>query len=50
MYTKWDIKTITLKSYQICDPKLPAVSHNPKLTMFPSTATLALKLSKTVGI
>lgn len=28
---------------------LPAVSHNPKLTVLPSTTTFALKLSKTVG-
>jgi hypothetical protein len=29
---------------------VPAVSHNPKLTILPSTDTFALKLSKTVGI
>lgn len=28
---------------------LPAVSHNPRLTVLPLTTTLALKLSKTVG-
>jgi len=28
---------------------LPAVSHNPRFTVLPSTTTLALKLSKTVG-
>ena len=27
----------------------PAVSHNPRLTVLPSTTTFALKLSKTVG-
>lgn len=27
----------------------PAVSHNPRLTVLPSTTTLALKLSNTVG-
>ena len=29
--------------------KKTAVSHNPKLTVLPSTTTFALKLSNTVG-
>jgi hypothetical protein len=28
---------------------IPAISHNPRLTVFPSTTTFALKLSNTVG-
>lgn len=37
-------------NFQEEEIELPAVSHNPKFTMLPSTETLALKLSNTVGM